>query len=60
MPIFIGGPGKTRTCNQTVMSGRMSIEFVDFNAVSFDFDGIRCVLIGSFLVRNWRGIGDRP
>jgi hypothetical protein len=26
---FIGGPGRTRTCNQTVMSGRISICFVD-------------------------------
>ena len=22
-PDFIGGPGRTRTCNQTVMSGRL-------------------------------------
>jgi len=25
-----GGPGRTRTCNQTVMSGGISIRFVDF------------------------------
>jgi hypothetical protein len=42
------------------MSGRTSIQFVDFNAVSFDLDVVRCVLIGSYLVRNWCGIGDRP
>jgi len=33
-----GGPGRTRTCNQTVMSGRMSIGFVDFATLSFGFD----------------------
>jgi len=50
-----GGPGRTRTCNQTVMSGRISTTFVDFLAVLFDFDGVRCTSIVSFLVRNWCG-----
>jgi hypothetical protein len=49
---FIGGPGRTRTCNQTVMSGRISVSFVDFAAVSPAFDRVRCVLMRSFLVRN--------
>jgi hypothetical protein len=52
---FAGGPGRTRTCNQTVMSGRISISFVDFPAFSFEFDRVRCVLVRSFLVRNWCG-----
>jgi hypothetical protein len=34
---LIGGPGRTRTCNQTVMSERISTSFVDFVAFSFDF-----------------------
>jgi hypothetical protein len=50
-----GGPGRTRTCNQTVMSGRISVRFVDFAAVSSAFDRVRCGLIRSFLVRNWCG-----
>ena len=31
---FIGGPGRTRTCNQTVMSGRIDLSFVDFITLS--------------------------
>jgi len=50
-----GGPGRTRTCNQTVMSGRRSISFVDSAAALFDFDHVRCVSISLFLVRNWCG-----
>ena len=50
-----GGPAWTRTRNQTVMSGRISTTFVDFLAVLFDFDGVRCTSIVSFLVRNWCG-----
>jgi hypothetical protein len=30
-----GGPGRTRTCNQTVMSAGISIGFVDFATLSF-------------------------
>jgi len=30
---FIGRPGRIRTCNQTVMSGGISISFVDFAAI---------------------------
>ena len=48
-----GGPGRTRTCNQTVMSDGILIGFVDFAAFSFSFDRVRCILTGSFLVRNW-------
>ena len=50
-----GGPGRTRTCNQTVMSGRLSIGFVDFPAVLSDFARVRCGSFASFLVRNWCG-----
>jgi hypothetical protein len=30
-----GGPGSTRNCNQTVMSGRITVGFADFPAFSF-------------------------
>jgi hypothetical protein len=53
-----GGPGRTRTCNQTVMSGRRSIGSVDFAEFSICFDRVRCVLFASFLVRNWCGSAD--
>jgi hypothetical protein len=50
-----GGPGRTRTCNQTVMSGGISIGFVDFAAFSFVFDRVCRDLFALFLVRNWCG-----
>ncbi len=50
-----GGPGRTRTCNQTVMSGRISIRFVDDAAFLPRFDRVRCGSMSSFLVRNWCG-----
>src|SRR6266446_5576268 len=50
-----GGPGRTRTCNQTVMSGRILIDFVDLAAFSFGYDRVRCDLMRSFLVRNGCG-----
>ncbi|SFJ35603.1 hypothetical protein SAMN05216525_12324 [Bradyrhizobium sp. Gha] len=50
-----GGPGRTRTCNQTVMSGRLSTSLVDFAAFSLEFDCVRRGLFTSFLVRNWCG-----
>ncbi len=53
---FFGGPGRTRTCNQTVMSGRISVGFVDFATFLFDLDRVRCVSIRLFLVRNWCGM----
>ncbi|WP_249139319.1 hypothetical protein [Bradyrhizobium japonicum] len=53
----IGGPGRTRTCNLTVMSGVMKLSFVDFAVFSFEFDRVRHVLLMSFLVRNWCGTG---
>jgi len=37
------------------MSGRVSIRFVDFAVFSFEFDRVRCALVGAFLVRNWCG-----
>src|SRR5262249_19898825 len=54
--MFVGGPGRTRTCNQTVMSGRISISFVDFAVFLFDFDRVRYVLMRLLLVRNWCGV----
>src|SRR5437879_3498657 len=40
------------------MSDGIKDSFVDFAAVSFDFDRVRCILLRSFLVRNW--CGPRP
>jgi Type III restriction enzyme, res subunit len=45
-----------RTCNQTVMSGRIRLSFVDFPAILFAFDRVRRVLMRPFLVRNWCGM----
>ena len=45
-----------RACNQTVMGDGISIGFVDFPALLFDFDQVRCVLARSILVRNWCGL----
>ena len=50
-----GGPGRTRTCNQTVMSGRLSIAFVDFTGFPVGFVCVRRVSVRPFLVRNWSG-----
>jgi hypothetical protein len=50
-------PRRIRTCDQTVMSGRISISFVDFTAFSFDFGWVRCALPRRFLVRNRCGDG---
>lgn len=44
-----------RTRNQTVMSGGIPIGFLDFAALSFEFDHVRRGLFTSFLVRNWCG-----
>jgi len=49
------GPGRPRTCNQTVMSGGRLIGFVDFSAVLVESDRVCCVSVRSFLVRNWCG-----
>jgi hypothetical protein len=54
-----GGPGRTRTCNQTVMSAGKSSSFVDFAMFLFAFDRIRCVSFAPFLVRNWCGCQSR-
>jgi hypothetical protein len=45
-----GGGGGTRTCNQTIMSGRISIRLVDLAAVSFVLDRVCCVSTWSFQV----------
>jgi hypothetical protein len=50
-----GGPGRTRTCNQTVMSGGITIGFVDLAVFLFQSDRVHCASVGSFLVRNWCG-----
>jgi hypothetical protein len=50
-----GGPGRTRTCNQTVMSGGIMVGFVDFVVFLVKFDRIRCGSRGLLLVRNWCG-----
>ena len=49
-----GGPAD-RTCNQTVMSGRINVGLVDSSAFPCWFDHVRCVLVWTFLVRNWCG-----
>jgi hypothetical protein len=46
----IPGGGQDSTCNQTVMSGRIEDAIVDFAAFSFEFDRVRCALVGMFLV----------
>ena len=38
------------------MGDGLSIGFVDFPALLFDFDHVRCVLARSILVRNWCGL----
>jgi hypothetical protein len=38
------------------MSDRITASFVDFAALSFDFDRVRRVSFTSFLVRNWCGL----
>jgi hypothetical protein len=52
---FVMSSDGTRSCAQTVMSGGISIRFVDFAALSFDFDVVRFILARAFLVRNWCG-----
>jgi hypothetical protein len=52
---FTGGPGRTRTCNQTVMSDGITIGFVDVAVFLPQSDRARCASVGSFLVRNWCG-----
>ena len=48
---FTGGPaGK---CNQTVMGRKTKNAIVDFAAFSLEIDRVHCVLVRSFLVRNW-------
>jgi hypothetical protein len=49
------GPDRTRTCNQTVMSGGKLIGFVDYSAVLVESDRVRYVSIRPFLLRNWCG-----
>jgi len=51
----IGGPGRTRTCNQTVMSDKENRTGVDFHAFSCRFDHVHRRLSSSFLGRNWGG-----
>jgi hypothetical protein len=50
-----GGARQDSNLQPDVMSGRISIRFVDFAAVSFGFDRVCCGSFGLFLVRNWCG-----
>ena len=51
--------GRTRSCNQPVLSGRITKTIIDLAGFSFLFDRVRCGLVRSFLVRNWcGGMGD--
>ncbi len=50
-----GGPGRTRTCNQTVMSGGTKAAAVDFPSLLQESGRVHFVSYGSFLVRNWCG-----
>jgi hypothetical protein len=52
--------GRTRTCNQTVMSGGIKDAMVDFVAFSLGIDRVHYVLKRSFLVRNWCGSSGNP
>ena len=56
VPEILGGPGRTRTCNQTVMSGGISIGLNDFAAVLFDSGRACYVSFRPFLMRNWCGV----
>ena len=51
-PDFAGGPGRTRTCNQTVMSGRITTAVVDFTALLQEIGCVHFASSGLFLVRN--------
>jgi len=56
-PVFYFESGRTRTCNQTVMSGRLMIAPIDFPPDLMMFGRVCCVSLRSFLVRNWCGYG---
>lgn len=42
------GPPRTRTCNQTIMSGGIMVVIVKFAAFSVTFDRVCCALLRSF------------
>ena len=50
-----GGPGRTRTSNQTVMSGGIKVAAVDFPEHLAEVERVCSVSLRSFLVRNWCG-----
>src|ERR1700730_6444202 len=52
-------PGRTRTCNHTVMSGRTKDAIVDSAAFSLAFDRVHCALVRSFLVQNRCSLGPK-
>jgi hypothetical protein len=58
-PDILGGPGRTRTCNQTVMSGSADYSIVDFLQFLAAINCIRSRSDRSFLVRNWCGSSRR-
>ena len=49
---ILGGPGRTRTCSQTVLSGGIIVAAVKFPALFVEFDNVRCASCGLLLVRN--------
>ena len=51
-----GGPGRTRTCNQTVMSAGKGLRFLRKPLFSKHLDHVRITLFDSFL---WRSCGGR-
>jgi len=56
---ILGGPSRTRTCNQTVMSGRLSTGLVDFSVFLLEFDRALGPF-ALFLGRNWCGPNSDP
>jgi len=54
MPDFIGGPGRTRTCNQTVMSATGRLKIQTISAIRAGVCTISCSFVhgvsGGFLV----------
>ena len=52
---IIGGPGRTRTCNQTVMSGGATQVARNYQGNSSNRSNPRRAKARLFLVRNWCG-----
>ena len=52
---FVQRHRRNGTCKKTVMSGGITISFVDFAVFLFQSDRVRCASVGSFLMRNCSG-----